>query len=349
MVLLTCKIAGKKGVHNMAEDTVVAVTGKLIDLQSVVDSDNLLQATVVCGKHGKWRGVVNRASDFQVGTLVEVYLQDALLPETDARFAFMASRKYRVAIARFRGALSECLIMPLSHHTVEMYEPGINIMAVTGCQKYVKDNIDPRQALGAFPGNLPKTDEVNLQAAELPFGGLVGRPYVATMKWDGTSTTAFAYMDEETQEMRICSRNLIVKGGEHWVAAKRYPKLETYLRDHPAISLQWETVGPSIQKNPAKLAQVEGRMFLAFDKERQMYLSFMATTAIAWEIGMPMVDLVDMGDHFDLTEEEIAAMVNGHCYPGTSNQIEGVVFRYAGEMERNGKIGFKYISPDYRN
>jgi hypothetical protein len=188
-----------------------------------------------------------------------------------------------------------------------------------------------------------------MQAVELPFGGLVGRPYVATMKWDGTSTTAFAYFDGDAQEMRVCSRNLIVKGGEHWVAAKRYPKLETYLRDHPAISLQWETVGPGIQKNPAKLAQVEGRLFLAFDKERQMYLSFADTTAIAWGIGMPMVDLITFGDAFDLTEEDVAAFANGCCYPGTNNQIEGVVFRDAGEMERSGKIGFKYISPDYKN
>jgi hypothetical protein len=222
-------------------------------------------------------------------------------------------------------------------------------MAVTGVRKYVKDNIDPRQALGAFPSWLPKTDETNMQAVELPFGGLVGRPYVATMKWDGTSTTAFAYFDGDAQEMRVCSRNLIVKGGEHWVAAKRYPKLETYLRDHPAISLQWETVGPGIQKNPAKLAQVEGRLFLAFDKERQMYLSFADTTAIAWGIGMPMVDLITFGDAFDLTEEDVAAFANGCCYPGTNNQIEGIVFRDAGEMERSGKIGFKYISPDYKN
>lgn len=331
------------------EDTIVAVTGMLVDLQPVENSDNLLSATVVCGKAGKWHGVVNRGSEFAVGNLVEVYLQDALLPETDERFAFMASRKYRVAIARFRGALSECLIMPLSHNTVEMSEPGIDIMAATGCKKYVKDNIDPRMAIGSFPANLPKTDEINMQAAELPFGGLVGRPYVATMKWDGTSTSAYAWLDGETQEMRVCSRNLIVKGGEHWVAAKRYPKLETYLRDHPTISLQWETVGPGIQKNLAKLAQVEGRLFLAFDIERQVYLSFAATTAIAWEIGMPMVDLVAFGDAFDLTEDAVAALVNGHCYPGTSNQIEGVVFRYAGEMERGAKVGFKYISPDYKN
>lgn len=330
------------------EDTIVAATGRIVDLQPVVDSDNLLQATVVCGKFGKWRGVVTRTSKFATGDLVEVYLQDALLPETDTRFAFMQSRKYRVAIARLRGALSECLIMPLSPHTVDVYDPGVDIMAETGVRKYVKDNIDPRQALGSFPSYLPKTDEVNLQATELPFGGLVGLPYIATIKWDGTSTTAYAYFDDETMEMRVCSRNLIVKGGEHWTAAKLYPKLEEYLRAHPAHVLQWETVGPGINKNPGKLGQVEARVFLAFDKPRQMYLDWATTKAIAHAIKMPLVEPVAWGSAFDLSEQAVADITNGTTYPGTKQQVEGTVWRFAGSMERGNKIGFKYISPDYR-
>lgn len=327
----------------MESSKTVATTGCIIDLTPVPDSDNLLAATVVCGNAGKWHGVVNRQNSFELGDLVEVYLPDAILPQED-RFAFMANKRYKVRIARLRGALSEVLIMPLSPGVAAITNhPGTSIMDVVGVVKYVKDNIDPRMALGAFPSHTPKTDEINMQAAANELVAMYGLPWVATVKYDGTSTTAY----EDNGELMVCSRNLIVKGGEHWAAAKRYG-LESKLDLFRGIALQWETVGPGIQKNPAKLPDVQARLFGGFRVATQEYISFDELVALAADLAIPMAETVAFGDAFNLRDDEVAALTSGRTYPGTNTPIEGVVVRAMGAMPRGDKLSFKYINPDYK-
>jgi len=79
--------------------------GKVIALDPIENADKIVCATVVCGEGGKWRGVVRKA-EFEVGSMCDVFLPDAQIPE-DRReeFKFLESSGYRVKMRKFRGAL----------------------------------------------------------------------------------------------------------------------------------------------------------------------------------------------------------------------------------------------------
>lgn len=322
----------------------IATTGVIVELTPVPDADRLLAATVYCGDVGVWHGVVNKENGIDVGDLVEVYLPDAIVPQ-EARFDFMQGKRYRVRLARLRGALSEVLIMPISAKVAEYTnDEGVDIMDVVGAIKYVKDNIDPRLALGAFPSHTPKTDEPNLQGlSQMELAGMMGKPWVATVKYDGTSTTAYV----ENGELKVCSRNLIVKGGEHWRAAQRYD-LENKLSVFNGIALQWETVGPGIQKNPAKLPDVQARLFGGFDIATQTYISYDELLELANRLAIPMADEVASGDAYNLKPADLDGLLNGLVYPNTTNKVEGIVLRARDAMPREAKTSFKYLNPDYK-
>ena len=334
----------------------IATTGIIVELTPVPDADRLLAATVYCGDVGVWHGVVNKENGIAVGDLVEVYLPDAIVPQ-EARFDFMQKMKYRVRVARLRGALSEVLIMPLSDKVAEYtISEGVSIMGVVGVTKYVKDNIDPRLALGDFPSHTPKTDEPNYQSlsalhigvfagtkARQELEGMMWKPWVATVKYDGTSTTAYV----DGGELKVCSRNLIVKGGEHWAAAKRYD-LEGKLRLFNGIALQWETVGPGIQGNRAKLQDVQARLFCGFDIATQTYIGYDHLLELADRLAIPMADEVASGGAYNLNPADLDGLLNGLVYPNTANKVEGIVVRTRAAMPREAKTSFKYLNPDYK-
>jgi len=72
----------------------LAYLGQVIHVYPIPDADRIESLEVVCGKGGRWRGTAKKA-EFAVGELCEVYLQDALLPQTE-RYAFLEPRGWRV-------------------------------------------------------------------------------------------------------------------------------------------------------------------------------------------------------------------------------------------------------------
>lgn len=312
----------------------VAVIGKIINLVKVENSDNLSQATVVCGRSGKWRGVVRTQSNFSIGDLVEVYLPDAVVPNID-RFAFMQTRKYRVSMARFRGAYSESLIMPTTEQTSHL-NVGDDIANIVGVYKYEKPIPADSIQIGKFPEfSVPKTDEPHLQAAI----NIPSHP-VATIKFDGTSLTL---LWSEINRLIVCSRNYIVRGGVYDAAAEKI-NLKKYLELYPKFALQCEVVGPKIQTNSAGFNAITPVLFYVFDTVTQEYLSVDETVKIARELRIPVADSVRIeGDPFDI---ETYVKMFSHLRYANGNQIEGVVVREIGRMERQ-KPSFKVINYDY--
>jgi hypothetical protein len=99
----------------MSENIGLAYTGKVISIHLIEGADFIACATVVCGRGGKWKGVVCRA-ETDIDLLVTVYLPDAVITEAHAKeygMEFMKSSHYRVRMRRFKGAASEVVIMPL--------------------------------------------------------------------------------------------------------------------------------------------------------------------------------------------------------------------------------------------
>ncbi len=269
----------------------IAVIGMIINIKDIKDADRIKLATVVCGDAGKWTGVVGL--DHYLGEFVTVFLQDALLPPDD-RWAFMEKHKWRVRMARFRGCPSECVIvkgapdMPV----------GTDLAEPLGVSKYFKPLPESMSgdAVGNFPSFIPKTDEPNFQTVPELVERMAVDPWVATMKCDGSSATA--WVDAEG-ELHVASRNLELRefnksgaGNSYWRVARKYnwdglPK---------GCALQFEVVGPGIQSNPMGLNDIDGRAFTLYDYVKQRKLPQTALDTVSRLIGMPNAPVIALGD-----------------------------------------------------
>jgi RNA ligase (TIGR02306 family) len=234
----------------------LAVVGRIIETSDIPGADLIIQASVVCGASGKWSGVVSK--DTKVGDIVTVFLQDAVLPPSD-RWGFMERHKWRVRMARFKGVPSECIIISGAPDM----PPGTDLTDALGVTKYEKpipsDMVG--DAVGAFPAFLPKTEEPNFQTVD--FATLMEQPFYVTEKADGSSCTAWCDGDG----LHVASRNWELKeltttgaSNIYWSAARKYK-----LDELPSgMAVQFEVVGPGVQKNPMGLTAIEGRLFGAF-------------------------------------------------------------------------------------
>lgn len=318
--------------------------GKIVLLEAIDGADNIVSATVVCDKGGKWRGVVKKG-EFGNGEFCIVYLPDSLLPQDDPRFSFMQSRDYRVRMCRFRGAPSEVLIMPIDvKHPVEgkicQCDFGLDItqrMQVTKYHKPVPVNLQGK-AKGFFPDFIPKTDEVNYQRNQDLVEALHGQPYYVTEKADGSSTTAFRYRGR----FGLCSRNLELEedsASGYWEIAYRYD-LKSLLPE--GFALQWETCGPKIQGNPMGFSRLEGLAFSVYDIKEHKYLEKDRLVEFCSFLDFPMVSIVEEGDSFDKTNVD---NMGGGTYKN-GKQREGVVVRSLKNIG-SSPISFKVINLSY--
>lgn len=312
--------------------------GKIIDLQPIPGADFIVSATVVCGQGGKWKGVVKK-SDFEIGSLCQVYLPDALIPECE-EMAFMKSSNWRVKMRRFKGAPSEVVIMPDELYYSGGSEIGRDITQEKGVTKYHKPVPPHLQgvAKGHFPDFIPKTDELNYQRHPELVQDLIGKPYYITEKADGSSTTAYKWKGQ----FGLCSRNLELERNEengYWKVALRY-NLENVLPE--GIAIQWETCGPGIQGNPMEWKNIQGLLFSAYNIEEKRYLEFIELCYLSQKINFPMVMILENGQSF--SDEGLETKGEGNYDNGKPR--EGVVVR-SKHNYGHAPISFKVINLDY--
>lgn len=314
----------------------IAYIGQILALAPLPQADRLEQAHVECGDGGRWHAVVVKGQ-FTVGDRCEVYLQDALVPQTE-RFAFMEPRGWRVRLARLRGGLSEVLVMPA---TVEG-DVGTAIDDIVGASKYEKvlPAVMSGQAKGTFPPFLRKTDEPNVQRVAEMVELLTGQPYVATLKLDGSSLTAYRYRGA----FGVCSRNLEVAEGNNafWQAARR-----AGLDGLPdGFAVQGELCGPGIQGNRLKLAEPTVFLFNVYEIANARYLDFEEALHFTFSylplaLQVPMVVKGEAYAHAGWDAQFANKVLHGS---------EGVVVRPLREMKtwRGERVSFKVLNPDYK-
>lgn len=322
----------------------LAYIGQVTNIYPIPEAERIESLEVYCGKGGRWRGTAQKAQ-FALGEGCEVYLQDALLPQIE-RFAFLEPRGWRIRMMRLRGVPSECLIMPLTE-TTQGLEPGADITELTGVAKYEKPlpaNIGG-DIRGRFPGFIPKTDEPNFQSVPEMVQALAGKPFYATLKVDGSSGTVF--WDDEGA-VRACSRNFELKERPDtavWQLVRKYELAERRL----PVALQFEIVGPGIQKNRLGLKEVDLRLFSVWQIGQRRYLDFADMRDLAQSLGLPMVDLVETNPSFDLTDDEALRRYAERTYASGAT-AEGVVIRPLQEIQVNGeRLSFKVINLLYRD
>lgn len=317
-------------------------TGKVIAMEAIEGADFIACATVVCGKGGKWKGVV-RKSECDIGMLVTVYMPDALITSEHANLygmGFMSVSNFRVKMRRFKGSPSEVVIMPLQIAGGEIGEDCTEMLGVTKYYKPVPPALQGK-AKGEFPVFIPKTDEPNYQSAEGQEGieRLIGMPYYITEKADGSSTTAYKYKGT----FGVCSRNWELERDEnlgYWQVAIKH-KLEERLPE--GIAIQWETCGPKIQNNPMEWNSIVGLLFSGYNIEERRYLTFIELCELSDFLDFPMVLILDAYPSF--SSEGVELLGEGNYDNGKPR--EGVVVRSTDNLLGNKPISFKVINLSY--
>lgn len=322
----------------------LAWCGKIMSLTPIDGADMIELADIVCGPGGRWKGVV-RKGEFTADQLVEVYVQDALLPRDNPRFAFMEKRDWRIRMVRLKGVPSECLIMPWEQD----FEPvvGTNITTVVGVQKYQREvpwHLAGDMA-GPFPSFIPRTDEPNFQSVPHLVEALRGELVYATIKYDGSSGTAF-WQDDA---LHVCSRNWDMKdkpGTVAWELARKY-NLAKWMWQYDDYAIQYEMIGPKIQGNPLGLKEAEIRVFNVWSREINDYLGVTALREFCDYTGLPMVEVVWEGI-FNPTDDEAIRKMAEQVYPN-GKQAEGVVIRPIYGMRYMGeRVSVKVINLLYK-
>jgi RNA ligase (TIGR02306 family) len=322
----------------------VAYVGTIWYVTPIENADRIEKAVVSCGPGGRWAGVVKKG-EFSPGDLVEVYLQDALLPKTE-RFAFMEPRGHRVRMARLRGAPSECLIMPL---TVEGSE-GDDISEAVGATKYEKQIPASMsgQTAGAFPSFIPKTDEVRFQIVRDLVAAMSGmmdgqHKWIATEKADGTSCTAYL----KDGHFGACSRNWELKDGDniYWQMVRKYGIQDVLENLGVNAALQFEIVGPGIQKNPMGLKENEIRLFDFYNIDAGEYASGWRSLGVLDAI--PIAPIVYASYEPIPDDDELRAIASGNYANGKPR--EGIVVRILPEppLFEGLRMSFKVFNLDY--
>lgn len=314
----------------------LAVIGKIVMIEAILGADRINAATVVCGDAGRWVGVVGLGH--QVGELVTVFLQDAILP-IDTRWAFMEKHHWRVRMSRFRGCPSECVIISGAPEL----PIGTDLTESLGVTKHYKPLPASMSgdAVGDFPSFIPKTDEPNFQTVPELVERMGEEPWVASIKCDGSSCTVW---NDDDGNLHVASRNLELRefsksgaGNSYWRAARKYD----WTKLPAGCAMQFEVVGPGIQSNPMGFADVEGIAFTLHDYLLHRKHGQEQLQATAEQIGIPTAPLLCMGTNgFEDVDKlrRFAEITYPNGKPG-----EGIVIR-----NLSHSWSFKVISLAYK-
>jgi len=318
-------------------------TGKVASIFNIENADFLESAVVDCGDGGIWSGVVKKGA-FKSGDLCNAFLQDAIVPKDLPGLGFMEKSKWRVRMARFRGAPSECLITEnFSLHT----EFGIPIGDELGAEKYEKPIPVSMAGLvkGNFPAFISKTDETNFQSARSILAYLATTPVYISTKYDGSSCTVY----NRSGEFGVCSRNLDLKDdGKNvfWRVAKALC-LDEKLPDNYAV--QMEVYGEGIQKNPLGVGGVTGAIFNVYHITSHEYLDFEDMIHFCEYYDLSTVEILHSDFLLESDDDEYLRGLAEGTY-SNGNQREGIVIRPMKEARVEGhRASIKVINLKYRD
>lgn len=303
-----------------------------------------------------WQCVVKKG-EVRPGELAVYFEIDAVPPDT-AQFAWLwqpksapapvpRPEKFRIRTMTLRGTLSQGLLVPLKDLGLAGVDEGEDLTERLGVTKYEPPAPSGMgEYRGPFPGVVPKTDEQRVQSAPGVLAELFGKPFVATVKMDGTSST-FVMVDGA---LHACGRNHSILEGDnlYWYVAKKR-RLADVLSRAPHLAIQGEVVGPGIQKNPAGLKDKDLFVFNVYDVRAGRHFGDAELRAFCAEHALEPVPIAFEGERFDESVESLLAKAEG-LYPGTKNQREGIVVRPREELRSEvlaGRLSFKAISNKY--
>lgn len=316
---------------------------------------------------------ISKKGEFSPGDKCLYFEIDSLLPEED-RYEFLRKSswkenlgKFRLKTVKMRGVLSQGLALPLSkfpelNNTVEK---GTDVTEILHIEKY--ELPEPGISLGGNPNRfiwpITKTDEERIQSNIDYIDLFYGKPYYATVKMDGTSSSFILMKNSESEELEfhVCSRNFSLKDSEentYWKIARKYnieERLKKYYESCGVLlSLQGEICGPGIQKNPLGLKELELFIFNVVDTTRNYRFGEQALTSSVVVLSddsflnLKTVPFVrEPSDTFKYsTVDELLNKVRLNYkdfeFKNSNKPIEGMVFRLS-----DGSSSFKVINNEF--
>jgi len=331
--------------------TIDVVRGK-----TTIDGADRIEVVHVRG----WQCVAKKG-EFEVGDICVYFEIDSFLP-IEERFEFLRKscfRKmveqegFRLKTARFRGAISQGLALPVSSFPEILgREIGDDVTDLLGIVKFAP----PIHAClggdveGSFPSFLSKTDQERIQNMTNIFEKDKEDFWEVTIKMDGSSGTFYHHYGK----FGVCSRNWELKpteGNTFWSLANRYD-LARRLSDMGNYAIQGEVCGEGIQKNRDKIKGHDLFVFDVFDINLHRYLTPVERhdfiEALNGIGGLEVKHVPILGVRQLLAEftsvEKILKLASGEGY--NSSKREGIVCK---SIPKNGELvhSFKVISNEY--
>lgn len=293
-----------------------------------------------------WDVVVRKSFNFQPGDRVIFFEIDSVLPNVP-RFEEMlrgkpwSPRAARLKTVKFRGQISQGYTV----HAADFPETdglgvGTDVTELLRVTKYEPPLPTDTQAIaGHWLIGVPKTDEPRVQSEPQHLAALQGQPYVITVKMDGMSGT-FGFDDDGV--FWACSRNFRLKRNPdtaHWAVAIEHG-LEEVLAGSGLV-IQGEVCGPGIQGNKLGLTKPTLYVFNVWDTMTHAYFTHRRLEMFCTWWGLNMVPVLEVGDNFLYTAEELLEKAEG-LYP-SGKQREGIVIRHR-DQDTVVRISFKAIS-----
>ena len=289
-----------------------------------------------------WQCVVNKGQfqPMDIGLYFEI---DSFLP-IRPEFEFMRASSYkntdimgegfRLRTMRFRGQISQGLLMPLSQFPEIPADTAIgdDVTELLGVRKW---EIEERATtggtvIGPLPYDIPHTDETRVQEEPGLIQAFAGLEYYISTKMDGSSHSIG--IDEEG--FHVTGHNYEYKddGSSSFyelVKARGYQaKMEEYVRELglKTLTIQGEFCAPGIQRNRLRLTKPEWYVFTIRENGNRVGLNRMRLICDALE--MTPVPIEEVGVDLPSKYPNVEAMLDraDGDYPNGGKK-EGIVIR----------------------
>lgn len=327
-----------------------------------------------------WQCVVKKG-EFHSGDLCVYFEIDSflpLLPEFEflkpnsyKKDAFMGEG-YRIRTARFKGEISQGLILPLvelKHYIPDgIYNVGQDVTAVLGVKEWeIPEKVsNSGTIIGEAKKYISITDETRIQSMPELLNEFKNVPYYITTKLDGSSHSV--YLDVQGN-FHVFGHNYEYKDDgkssfyEYCKSKNIKEKLEKYLdavndfyySQHglqiPSITVQGEWCGGGIQGNKLHLKKPDWFIFtVTYGNDRRPWN---VIESLADYLGVPHVPLEEEGEDLTKNYPTIDSLLDRsgenrcHIYPGA---CEGIVIRPQTPVHSDylhGWLSMKVISNKY--
>lgn len=317
----------------------LATIQKIWKLEPIPDADRIELAHVL-----GWQCVVNRGQfkPMELGVYFEI---DSFLP-VRPEFEFMRANSYkkseflgegfRIRTLKFRGQISQGLILPVSAFPelagMEITE-AMDVTEILGVRKWeIPERLSTQGTIiGELPTDVPKTDETRVQAEPELIKEFHGLEYYISTKMDGSSHSCSI---DEDGVFHVTGHNYEYKddGKSDLYNLLKERELESKMRKLMqergirALVLQGEFCGEGIQQNRLKLKKPEWYVFTVRIDGHRAGLKTMQDICEALDLLTVPIEEVGMDlDEKYPTVEALLERADGE-YPNGGKK-EGIVIR----------------------